>query len=396
MERVPLATIRRRRSTLARIVLAIASIFLACLFIEALCWVCLRLTHSKRPVGRWEFRSSRPAPYQNAVYFNDQFLQESMHCARLEQVSGAGFMIPGDCTGRYCNVRSGKRRTTYQPAVWKHRLLLFGGSTLFSQEVPDRWTVASCLQRLLNQQPGQRWLVENYGTCSMCAAQQTERLQQIQVRAGDLVVFYDGVNDVVYPIYNANPGGWHPGDAHDGGVYRLSALQRWLYPLCLAHKKHSATARLLLRALEHQLPHNVADHATFKHNLRAAEKGFRKALLEAHQTAARLGARFVHFLQPNLFTMNHRSCYERRLLENDLQTLPGLDQAFALGYPSLRAAIHIAAGEGVRSFDLSEVLDERAQEEEFYLDFCHVNHAANARIAQAIFERTRSQTHAEP
>jgi hypothetical protein len=29
-------------------------------------------------------------------------------------------------------------------------------------------------------------------------------------------------------------------------------------------------------------------------------------------------------------------------------------------------------------------LDARAAGEEFYLDFCHVNHAANARIAAAM------------
>jgi hypothetical protein len=384
---VQAAPTRRGRSLLARLTLVLTSIVLACLLIEAFCWCCLRLNPSKRPRGRWEFRSSRPAPYQNADYFTDQFLQESMRCARLKPVGGSGFMIPGDCSGRYCNVHSGKRRTTDQPAEWTHRLLLFGGSTLFSQEVPDCWTVASCLQRLLNQRPGARWLVENYGACSMIAAQQTERLQQVQLRPGDLVIFYDGVNDVIYPIYNGNPRGWHLGEQHDGGVRRLSALQRGLYPLCLAHKKHSATARLLLRVLEHQPPHNVANRTAFEHNLHAAEVGYEKALTAADQIATRQGACFVHILQPNLFTLKQHSRYERQLLDNDLQALPGLDQAFALGYPCLRAAI---GKSDVQSFDLSDVLEARSPGEEFYLDFCHVNHTANARIARGIFERTRA------
>jgi hypothetical protein len=50
-----------------------------------------------------------------------------------------------------------------------------------------------------------------------------------------VVIFYDGVNDVYYPVYNGNPEGWMPGQGHDGGVRRLSRLQRLLYPICFRY-----------------------------------------------------------------------------------------------------------------------------------------------------------------
>ena len=370
-----------------RAILLVAGVVSGCLLAEAASWCALCLAPARRHIGRWEFRSGRPAPYQKADYFNDEFLAESMRCARLDEVTGAGFVVPGDFTGRYCNVVSGRRRTTDQPAASSRRVLLFGGSTIFGQEVPDGWTVASCLQRLLNQRSGPGWLVENYGTCSMIAGQQTERLRRVEVRTGDIVVFYDGVNDVFYPIYNGHIEGWHPGHGHDGGVRRLSALHRFLYPLCVAHREHSATASLVLRCLEKQPPCNVADRATLESHLRAAEAGYQDALVQAHNAVVHRGARFFHFLQPNLFTRHQWSRYETRLVRNELRALPALDEAFALGYPALRNAARVAATSGVRSFDLSDVLDSRPARAEFYLDFCHVNHVANERIAEAIVAR---------
>src|SRR5262245_57834639 len=252
MDRAPL-----RKRVLARVLATTTGILLACLLIEGYSRCVLLLSPSTRPVGRWEFRATRPAPYRDADYFGDEFLDESMRCVLLRPVPGDLFILQDDFRGRYFSVSHGRRHTTDQPESWTGRVLLFGGSAVFGQEVPDRWTLASCLQRLLNQHPGPRRRVENHDACSAIAAQQLERLRQTDVRPGDVVTFYDGVNDVLYPVYNGNPRGWHPGDDHDGGVRRLSAIQRRLYPVCLAHRKWSATARLLLRWLERQPPGNL-------------------------------------------------------------------------------------------------------------------------------------------
>jgi hypothetical protein len=42
---------------------------------------------------------------------------------------------------------------------------------------------------------------------------------------------------------------------------------------------------------------------------------------------------------------------------------------------------------GVASFDLSGLFDRDREGQEHFVDFCHVNHVANERIASAIFER---------
>jgi hypothetical protein len=53
-----------------------------------------------------------------------------------------------------------------------------------------------------------------------------------------------------------------------------------------------------------------------------------------------------------------------------------MELAFTVGYPLLQ---RVSTG-----LDLSRFLEDRSPGEEFYLDLAHVNHLADARIAERI------------
>jgi hydroxypyruvate isomerase len=108
---------------------------------------------------------------------------------------------------------------------------------------------------------------------------------------------------------------------------------------------------------------------------------FRGNLEKAARFTAARGARFVHFLQPQVYSGHPRTAYEQSVVDNFYVNPNGLEIAFAAGYPALR--------EAMAGVDLSGILDARSPGEEFYLDFCHVNHAANARIAAAMASALR-------
>src|SRR5258708_6822770 len=109
------------------------------------------LSHQPLWLDRFQFRATRPAPYVDARYFSQAFLQESVRSVRLTRRPGRNELILGDVQGKWFNVSDGKRVTTDQPSTFANRIYLFGGSTVFDQEVPDELTVASYLQRRVNE-----------------------------------------------------------------------------------------------------------------------------------------------------------------------------------------------------------------------------------------------------
>ncbi|MFO0967152.1 MAG: hypothetical protein U0793_16425 [Gemmataceae bacterium] len=354
--------------------------------LEGLCHCWLWLTPPERTPGRWEFRATRPTPYRDAAYFGPDFLDESMRCVRIRPAAGGAFCLLNDFEGTRIRIRGGRRHTTDQPTSYSDTIYLVGGSTVFDQEVPDEWTIASCLQRLVNG-AGLSYRVENLGVPAMSAAQQTLRLARTELRHGDIVLFYDGVNDVYYPVYHGQTGGWRPDQPDASGARRLKGVDRLLYPWCVRNQGWSACAKLMLRRLERQASAARVDAEALAQALRRAEAGYRDALAEARTRAEAKGARFVHFLQPHLFAHEQPTAYEKRLRKKEEREAPGLERAFATAYPRFRTALEALGRDGLVSVDLSDVLADRPDGTEFYLDFCHVNHAANARVAEALFAR---------
>lgn len=375
--------VRRSRGVLFRACAVLLSFIVAVLLVEGAARVRERTTGADA-IPRWAFRASRPAPYRAAEYFCDSFLLESMRSLHLVRPGDAEYVVPVDVAGPWISILDNRRVTTDRPRSCDRRVLLFGGSTMQCLEVPDRHTAASYLQRALNEQSETRWRVENLGTSSMTARQQTARLLAEGVRPGDVVVFYDGVNDVYYPVYNGNPRGWLPGDDTTGGARRSNGIERRLAPLCFRATPFSAAARMLQRRIELRPPNNIRQGNSFGRRLAACEAGFLRTLVEARDHAMAGGAEFLHVLQPHLFSSGRLSDYERGVRDNELKQFPGLDLAFESAYPRLRQAAETFAAQGGRSADSSALLDDRPAGEEFYLDFCHVNHRANEQIGREL------------
>lgn len=93
------------------------------------------------------------------------------------------------------NVKDGLRVTTDSPANATRKVLIFGGSTVFCSEVPDKYTVASFMQRSLNSM-GRDFRVVNHG---QRGATTLNRIRLIQTLAdlgkGDVAIFLFGDND---------------------------------------------------------------------------------------------------------------------------------------------------------------------------------------------------------
>ena len=319
-----------------------------------------------------QFRETRPAPYQSAPYFSERFLRESFEQpGGYTTPPGRAYLLPNDYRGEYFNVRQHLRVTTGVPADATRRILMFGGSTLYSSEVPDAYTIASQLQRLVNRH-GLPYAVINYGVSSLNSVQQLERLRDTPLRPGDIVVFYDGVNEVIQGVLYENAG-----DTIASNNNNRPAWQKQIARLA----KHSALARLLLGNMQKNfVPADIPRLAA-----RTTERYRRNLdLAEAHAQARQ--TRFFHFLQPTLFTLGHHKSYETTLAGYSLNP-PQAGTVFSATYPLFNEMVAERAATGHADFDLSKHLDRLGQP--VYLDFCHVNHIGNQAIAESIYQSLR-------
>lgn len=307
-------------------------------------------------------------------------------------------MLLTDVRGQYFNVVKGLRLTTNQPPSPARRLLVFGGSTVLSQEVPDAFTIPSHLQRMMNTACATPIAVFNYGVSSMDAGQQRSRLVEVGVLPADIVVFYDGVNDVYNTVYTGEQG-------VDGEDSRLGLF--WI--AVDRASRVSTIASILSGTRQRTIPRTMSDVSTLHSNLNHLQNEYRRQLVEASRFVHAKGGRFLHFLQPHLFATQpltaSRHALVRRYRPQDvlarvrprrtdpppgwslLSEAPGLDRAFGLGYPRLREALTQAADDGVESYDLSGLLGDQRVPTEVFLDFAHVNQVANLMVARAIFTR---------
>jgi lysophospholipase L1-like esterase len=316
-----------------------------------------------------EFRATQPPPYRAAPFFSAEFIDESFRQpGGWRPLPGTNAIVPNDFRGNYFTVENGIRRTTDVPAGAATTIHLFGGSTLYNSEVPDDHTVASYLQRRLLAAGFAAYRVVNLGVTSISTNQQLERLEVTPIAAGDVVVFYDGVNDVMQGVLYGNAGATIYGNDRS-----RSFGQRLLYRL----SKDSVAARYLLARANAN--YKIADLEA--RVARTAER-FHANLAQAERIARQRGAHFLHFLQPTLYSLAERSEYERELLTFGFVPVQA-EEAFVAAYPHLARIVAARARNGSADFDLSAVFDRL--EERVYLDGWHINHRGNEVVAEHIF-----------
>ncbi len=356
------------RNLVQNLTLLLASILMFLLLLEGAARLYVHFI--RQDLNFVEFMHSRPEPYKDAPYYGKPFLAERLQCLASGWLGE--IYVALDRKGQFCNVRGGMRATINalpSDGGRRRKILMAGGSTLFSQNVPDAYTIPSRLQALLNQRFGPRFEVYNLGMPSMGIAQQLKILKTAPIAPGDIVLFYDGVNDIVYPVYHGIEGG-------------------------LTHRDHGDTLALFSVMSDLAVrakPMTVVDEKRLQHNLEQAATYFYQTLLETQRHVQARGGVFYHFLQPHLFADGHLSDYERQIAANPQLVQPGMERAYAVGYPRLRQAMEKAAGQGVKSFDISDALNQRSPGVEFFFDHCHVNHLANERIARRILQEIKAR-----
>lgn len=316
-------------------------------------------------IGHKEFRIEQPQPYLNADYFSKEFINESFSQPGewlLDKTYGG--VKPSNFEGKWINVQNNRRVTINKPGNYLRKIYIFGGSTVYNGEVPDNFTIASQLASL----GANKFLYEvvNMGATSIHSSQQFGRLKsEVSLEYGDVVIFYDGVNDVIQRITYENKKGYMVGEPKQESFWikqlrsksKYSSILYILYSNLIKNTKEKPDSLIV---------NSIEDYVN--------------TLVEAKQYTETKGGVFYHFLQPTLFTKKNLNKYEQKLLSRGHPFVPNqFIKDFAKAYPVISNKLNSFEF----SFSLLEIFDGLVESP--YLDFHHVNHIGNKIIAENIW-----------
>lgn len=289
-------------------------------------------------------------------------------------------------------VRRTKSSEEASPTTDVFRIYMVGGSTMVCADVPDDLTLPSQMANELGllRGPGTKKLdVVNLGASAYSSTQELLRvLHEMQrgfARRGrpDVVVFYDGVNDVWAGVHLGHPG--YP-DALDRMRQRFDDLPGFLRLKAReVLEARSALARRLLRGGP-----SAASAPLDRGKVRSLSEQQASIYAQNMKVTSAWGRDFgftvLHVLQPVIFVLERGHADDASLRDALAASDPGLAAANVEGYRAFRALFAATPG----TLDLSAGLE--GADAPLYIDYCHLGAEGNRRIAQ----RLAAAIHARP
>ena len=327
--------------------------------------VSLRVTESTEVVNKqnpefvdWETKKY----YLDAVALSkatDTFSPlDEYNFANGELIKSSGDLIKvGDFDGAFIKIKDGRRITVGSNGLRQRRVLIFGGSTVFCAEVTDSLTSSSQLQQLILQN-NLEFDVLNYGIPGLRIENQFNILKNVtNLGPGDIVVFYDGVNDLIRVF--------------EEGLSRHKNQVPWrqLNDFALAVEKRSLIfKRLSISGYVDNIgvTNEFLDSGAQQH----ISDNWLKYEELARELVQNKGADFVHILQPNWLT--YKNLGEKK----------SEDQRFS----DMRVIQEIFKSNASQKSGIVDFTDRlKSLNDTPFLDWAHLDEIGNKKIAEEMF-----------
>jgi hypothetical protein len=263
------------------------------------------------------------------------------------------------------------------------RVFVFGGSTMWGTGARDAGTIPSALARLIVHDPdaGPATVV-NMGESGYVSTQALLRLE-LELRKGnvpDIVILYDGVNDVFSAFQNGEPG-LPQNEVHRATEFNLlreGGRLRALGVKDLLGRTVTASVLQSIRSTVAGTPSMAPPDTAPAGGIVSLYRG-NLSILEG--LGRQYGFRYEAYWQPVVFSRKNPSPYELAQSEKQKQVRPFFAEAYRRVERDslLRGNAHFHNLGGV--FDTAET--------PVYIDFCHVTETGNAIIAEAIYADIR-------
>ncbi len=343
-----------------------------------------------------KFRLSRPLPYLNSKYF-EWYVKETMDlkskCKSEIYHDGRGFNLNRkDVVCKGFEFKNNWRKTTNVPRNANNNIYIFGGSTVVNSAVPNEFTIASIIQKNINDL-GIKYRVNNRGFTTVTTNQQNDFLYKTNIKKGDIVIYYDGGNNQWQGVANNLPNGTIIGTNRK--IRNIKFIKKILSNL---------QTYKLLSDLKYSKKKDDICEINYKNVYQKSDIAFdayKENLSKAKDFVTQNGGEFFHFYQPNLFSLKSEEAteYERKLQNTTPSEMVPCGASFYLSNSSMIFSkrhpelIKI----GINSKDISNIFSKgsikRAKNEEYFLDWIHLTEKGNYHIANAILKNIFNSNH---
>lgn len=302
--------------------------------------------------------------------------------------------------GQYINVDPGGIRRSWNwrsdNATYRKRplqIFMFGGSTMWGNGARDDYTIPSLVAKRLDAETPYRAEVVNFGMPAFVNMQEVLLLleQLRKPRIPDLVVFYDGTNDVFSAYENRVAGVTMDEQSRAREFNIFNDIHVWrLYNEALSNIiRHSSLGSLAIKIASLVLPRSfrvvdrrlvrvptAGDTGDTSEN-RSLANGVAAFYLEnvriVQQAGKDLGFHSLFYLQPVLCFKKQLTTFERTIR----MPYPGVAGFYATTYQSI---MDQGGSRGVH--DLSRIFENASGP--YFLDYFHLSEAGNDVIARAM------------
>ena len=263
------------------------------------------------------------------------------------------------------------------------RIFLLGGSTMWGTGSRDSGTIPSAIARLIGNDTGAGpAYVMNMGESGYVSMQSILGLE-LELRRGnipDIVILYDGVNDVFSAYQNGEPGlpqnEMHRGTEFnllkEGGRMRMLGLNDFL--------GRTVTASVLqsIRSGFSSIPPPAPPHTELAEGIVRLYRG-NLEIMEA--LSKQYGFRYEAYWQPVVFSKQHLSPYEQLQSDKQQHVRPLFLDVYR------RVEQDSVLRHNARFHNMSSIFDVTGMP--VYIDFCHITEGGNAIIAQKMYADIR-------
>lgn len=316
--------------------------------------------------------------YQNAEWVNDYY-SEFYKC-NVEEWESYVYWRRKPFEGKYINVDVNQyRKTIFEnnnpiKANPDYRIFMFGGSTMWGSGVRDNYTIPSLLGAYLSKE-GYYVEVINFGESGYVNSQEVLSLMK-QLRLNNipnLVIFYDGVNDVFSAFQQGIAGIPQNEFNRDKEFNTLNSKKRSLL-VFFESLKSLATIRFITDLTNPEKKLNIS--YTDQELDILAQKTidlYQENMRLVYSLGEQRDFKSIFYWQPTVFDKRNLSDYENKR-EQDVDFLRDF-----LKSVNKHVVTEKISHESMYYYNISDLFEDEI--EPVYIDYCHVSEYGNAVIA---------------